>query len=194
MARSAGATLDARIVPFKGEYYELAPQRRDLVNGLIYPVPDPSFPFLGVHLTKGIHGDVHAGPNAVLALNREGYSRFAFDPRDAWDTFSFPGFRKLARQHWKAGAHEVARSWSKRLFLKSLQRLVPELTSADLVPAAPGIRAQAITQDGGLVDDFLLIETSTSVHVCNAPSPAATASLSIGEEIAARIKLSSAAR
>lgn len=180
LARRAGTRLEAQIVPFRGEYYELRPSAHHLVRGLIYPVPDPAFPFLGVHLTKMIHGGVHAGPNAVLALAREGYRRRDLDLGDLAETLRYPGFRKLARKHLRTGAAEVARSFSKRLFLRSLQRLVPALELDDLTPSASGIRAQALTAAGGLVDDFLIVSGDDAVHVGNAPSPAATSSLEIG--------------
>ncbi|MGD9703646.1 MAG: L-2-hydroxyglutarate oxidase [Acidimicrobiia bacterium] len=194
VARMAGASPDAKIVPFRGEYYELAPDARHLVNGLIYPVPDPSFPFLGVHFTKMINGDVHAGPNAVLALKREGYTKLDINVRDTFETLTYPGFLRLARKHFGAGMQEVFRSFSKRLFLKSLQRLVPDVRRGDLVPTHAGVRAQALTPEGGLVDDFLIVEGHGALHVCNAPSPAATSSLEIGKAIAARLALASLSR
>ncbi len=189
VAELAGAHSTARIVPFRGEYFELRPQARALVKGLIYPVPDPNFPFLGVHLTRGVDGSVHAGPNAVLALRREGYrwrdARFG----DLREVFAHPGFRALARRNLPPGLAEMARSLWKPLFVRSLQRLVPELSGADLVRAPAGVRAQAIERDGSLVDDFLFAETPGALHVLNAPSPAATCSLEIGAEIARRIDL-----
>ncbi len=156
---------------------------------LIYPVPDPQFPFLGVHLTRGIEGHVHVGPNAVLALAREGYSWRELDFADVRDTMSFSGFRKLAAQHWRYGAGEMARSMSKRRFVKALRRLVPEVTVGDLEPAPSGVRAQAVTAAGDLVDDFAFRQIGHALHVLNAPSPAATASLEIGKTIAARLSL-----
>ncbi|WP_405095257.1 L-2-hydroxyglutarate oxidase [Micromonospora sp. NBC_01412] len=187
ISRLAGVPTPVRIVPFRGEYYELTPQRRDLVRGLIYPVPDPQFPFLGVHLTKMIDGSVHAGPNAVLATAREGYSWGRFSPRDVWDELSYRGLWALARRHYRYGLTEVARSLSKKKFAASLARLVPELTPADIVPAGAGVRAQAILPDGGLVDDFLIVEADRQVHVLNAPSPAATSSLEIARHIVSRL-------
>ncbi|MBE1486613.1 L-2-hydroxyglutarate oxidase [Plantactinospora soyae] len=187
IARLAGVDPPARIVPFRGEYYELVPGRRDLVRGLIYPVPDPQFPFLGVHLTRMIDGSVHAGPNAVLATAREGYSWRRFDPRDVWEQASYPGLWALARRHYRYGLTEVTRSLSRRRFAASLARLVPELTEADIVPAGAGVRAQAIRPDGGLVDDFLLVEADRQVHVLNAPSPAATSSFEIARYIVDRL-------
>ena len=186
IALGAGHDPGARIVPFRGEYFELVPRAHDLVQGLIYPVPDPSFPFLGVHLTSMIHGGVHAGPNAVLALRREGYRKRDVNIRDAFESITYPGFLRLARKHWRAGSHEVFRSMSTRLFTRSLQRLVPDIERSDLVPSAAGVRAQALTRSGALVDDFLIIDGGSSLHVCNAPSPAATASFAIGQEIADR--------
>jgi (S)-2-hydroxyglutarate dehydrogenase len=187
IARLAGESLVARIVPFRGEYYELAPQRRSLVRGLIYPVPNPKFPFLGVHLTRMIDGSVHAGPNAVLAFKREGYCWTDVNIRDLWDSLTFPGFWRLALRNLGEGLREIHRSLSKQAFLRSLQRLVPDLQLADLRPAHAGVRAQALWPNGGLVDDFLLVRGERSVHVCNAPSPAATAALEIGKFIAAEL-------
>lgn len=179
--------LDLRIVPFRGEYFTLRPSAVGLVRGLIYPVPDPDFPFLGVHFTRLIHGGVECGPNAVLALHREGYSKFAFRAADAWDTLRWPGFRAVARRHWRTGLGEVYRSVSKRAFTRALQRLVPEVRSADLSPVESGIRAQACHRDGTLVDDFEIRGSGRVVHVCNAPSPAATASLAIGAHVAGHV-------
>ena len=187
VARMAGIRPPARIIPFRGEYFELRPDRRDLVNGLIYPVPDPQFPFLGVHLTKMVDGSVHAGPNAVLALAREGYSWGKIRPRDVASAVSYPGLWHLARKHLAYGLTEVRRSLSKQLFAQSLARLVPEVTADDLVPASAGVRAQAITPRGDLVDDFLIVTEGRQAHVLNAPSPAATSSLEIARHIAAAI-------
>ena len=187
VARLAGLTPAARIVPFRGEYYELRPQARHLVRGLIYPVPDPAFPFLGVHLTRGIDGGVHAGPNAVLALRREGYRWRDVSARDLADTLSFPGFWRLARKHAVTGAGEVARSASTRRFARALARLVPAIRAEHLVRAPAGVRAQAMLPDGRLVDDFLFQTAPRQVHVLNAPSPAATASLEIARRIAAEV-------
>lgn len=187
ISRLAGAPTPVRIVPFRGEYYELVPQRQGLVRGLIYPVPDPQFPFLGVHLTKMIDGTVHAGPNAVLATAREGYSWGRFSPRDVWDELTYRGLWALARRHYRYGLTEVTRSLSKKRFAASLARLVPELTAADIVRAGAGVRAQAILPDGGLVDDFLIVEAERQVHVLNAPSPAATSSLEIARHIVSRL-------
>ena len=187
VARAAGAEPPARIIPFRGEYLELRPQARHLVKGLIYPVPDPAFPFLGVHLTRGVDGSVHAGPNAVLALAREGYRWRDVRPGELWDTIRSPAFRHLARRHARQGIDEIARSLSRQRFLHGLQRLVPELTAEDLEPAPAGVRAQAVRPDGELVDDFLIVERPGELHVLNAPSPAATSSLEIGAEIARRL-------
>jgi L-2-hydroxyglutarate oxidase len=183
IATLAGVEPEARIIPFRGEYYELKPERRALVNGLIYPVPDPSFPFLGVHLTRMIDGSVHAGPNAVLAFRREGYRWGQISARDLAGVASYAGSWRLARRHWRYGWTEVRRSLSKKLFADSLARLVPALSSDDLVPCAAGVRAQAVTKRGDLVDDFLVVTRGRQVHVLNAPSPAATSSLEIAAHI-----------
>jgi L-2-hydroxyglutarate oxidase len=187
VARLAGVRPPARIVPFRGEYYELRPQRRDLVRGLIYPVPDPQFPFLGVHLTRMVDGTVHAGPNAVLALSREGYSWGRIDPRDVADLAGYPGLWRLARRNLGYGITEVRRSLSRRLFASTLARLVPELTEDDLVRTESGVRAQAIAPDGSLVDDFLVVRADRQVHVLNAPSPAATSSLEIARHLVSQL-------
>ena len=180
----SGADPNLKIVPFRGEYFELRAQRRQLVNHLIYPVPNPDFPFLGVHFTRMIGGHVEAGPNAVLALAREGYRKTDFDLADLRETLGFSGFRTLSRRYWKEGLQEMWRSISKRAFVRSLQQLIPAITAADLEPAPAGIRAQAVKADGSLVDDFHIIADKRCLHVCNAPSPAATASLEIGKHIA----------
>lgn len=187
VARMDGADPTAQIVPFRGEYYELAPDRRHLVKGLIYPVPDPAFPFLGVHLTRMIDGSIHAGPNAVLGLRREGYRKRDIHLGELAEILRYGGFWRLVGKHWRDGMAEVWRSVNRAAFLKSLQRLIPELTGADIVPTHAGVRAQAVKPDGGMVDDFLLVDMPRSLHVCNAPSPAATASLEIGREIAGRV-------
>ncbi len=183
VARLLGHRPSVRIVPFRGEYHELAPGAAHLVRGLVYPVPDPDLPFLGVHLTRGIDGCVHAGPNAVLALAREGYDWRRVDLRDLSDTLGFGGFWRLARRQARSGAAEVVRSLSHRRFADSARRLVPELADADLVPAPAGVRAQAVRPDGTLVDDFLLERHGRVVHLLNAPSPAATASLEIARHV-----------
>ena len=180
VAQLAKVKPPAKIVPFRGEYYELIPEKRHLVKNLIYPVPNPNFPFLGVHFTPGIDGSVHAGPNAVLSLKREGYRKTDFDLRDFWDTMSYPGFWKLAFKYADEGIQEMIRSWNKAVFVRSLQRLIPEVQSEDIIPTEAGVRAQALKSDGNLVDDFLIINSPKAMHVCNAPSPAATSSLEIG--------------
>ncbi|WP_412030233.1 L-2-hydroxyglutarate oxidase [Deinococcus yunweiensis] len=187
LARKAGADPQSQIVPFRGEYYELRPERRSLVRGLIYPVPNPDFPFLGVHFTRMIDGSVHAGPNAVLAFAREGYHKTTVNLRDLGESLRYPGFQRLARRNLREGAREMWRSVSKAAFVRSLQALIPEVTEDDVVPSEAGVRAQALTPQGALVDDFLFVESPGALHVCNAPSPAATASLEIGRLIAARV-------
>lgn len=184
IARLAGTRPPVRIVPFRGEYYRLRPEREALVRALIYPVPDPAFPFLGVHFTRMIHGGVEAGPNAVLAFKREGYRKLDFDPAEAWDTLGFAGFWRLAARYWKTGAGEMARSFSKRAFVRALKRLLPELGDDDVEAASAGVRAQAVDESGALVDDFSIEHGDGAIHVLNAPSPAATASLPIGRFIA----------
>jgi L-2-hydroxyglutarate oxidase len=183
----AGADPGARIVPFRGEYFELVPEKRHLVNTLIYPVPNPDFPFLGVHFTKMIDGSVHAGPNAVLAMKREGYFKTDFNLRDFTETMAFGGFWKLAGKNLGEGLKEVHRSFFKSAFVRSLQQLIPEVRAEDLVPCKAGVRAQALCDDGKLVDDFLIVKGNGTLHVCNAPSPAATASLEIGKSIVHQI-------
>ncbi|MBI4593148.1 MAG: L-2-hydroxyglutarate oxidase [Candidatus Rokubacteria bacterium] len=185
IARMAGAATDVKIIPFRGEYYFLRPERRELVRGLIYPVPDPEFPFLGVHFTRTVHGDVEAGPNAVLAFAREGYTFGRVAPGELWETLTYRGFRTMARRYWRTGAYEMYRSLSKASFVRALQRLVPDIRPDDVTPGGAGVRAQAVTPDGTLVDDFRIAEGPDAIHVVNAPSPAATASLAIGRHIAA---------
>ncbi|MFJ2168892.1 L-2-hydroxyglutarate oxidase [Streptomyces griseofuscus] len=184
LARLTGDEPGVRIVPFRGEYYELA--RPELVRGLVYPVPDPAFPFLGVHLTRGVDGGVHIGPNAVPALAREGYDWTVVRPRELAGTLAWPGSWAIARRHWRYGTGELHRSLSKGAFLEAVRRLLPAARAEDLVPAPAGVRAQAVLRDGSLVDDFLIKEGPRAVHVLNAPSPAATASLPIGREVARR--------
>lgn len=183
IARRSGLPLTAKIIPFRGEYYELVPEKRHLVRSLIYPVPNPAFPFLGVHFTKMIDGSVHAGPNAVLALQREGYRKTDIDLGDVIEIITYKGLWRLVARYYREGLEEVRRSLSKKVFVKDLQRLMPEVTERDLVPAEAGVRAQALLPDGQLVSDFMLIPGRNSMHVCNAPSPAATASLEIGKAI-----------
>ncbi|MGW6531980.1 L-2-hydroxyglutarate oxidase [Streptomyces venezuelae] len=184
IARLTGDDPEMRIVPFRGEYFELA--RPELVRGLVYPVPDPAFPFLGVHLTRGIDGGVHVGPNAVPALAREGYGWSVVRPRELAGTIGWPGSWHMARRHWRYGAGELRRSASKSAFTEAVRRLLPAVRADDLVAAPAGVRAQAVLRDGTLVDDFLIREGARAVHVLNAPSPAATASLPIGREVARR--------
>lgn len=184
IAAMGGVPPPAKIVPFRGEYYELRPERRGLVRNLIYPVPDPAFPFLGVHFTRRVDGTVDCGPNAVLALAREGYTKTTFEAADVMETFTYGGFLKLSLRHWRMGAAELWRSFSRAAFTRALQRLVPEVREEDLLPAPSGVRAQAVTPEGALVDDFLIRENGRQVDVLNAPSPAATSSLAIGERIA----------
>ncbi|MFD1608231.1 L-2-hydroxyglutarate oxidase [Oceanobacillus luteolus] len=184
VAKAAGYTTDMKIMPFRGEYFMLKPEKRYLVKNLIYPVPNPKFPFLGVHYTRMIDGKVEAGPNAVLSFKREGYKMTDFSARDLAESLTYPGLWKLASKFVKEGLDEYARSFSKKLFTKSLQKLIPEIHEDDLVRAPAGVRAQAINSDGTLVDDFQIIMGKRTVHVCNAPSPAATASIEIGKEIA----------
>jgi L-2-hydroxyglutarate oxidase len=189
MARLGGLDPEAKIVPFRGEYYELVPERRHLVRNLIYPVPNPDFPFLGVHFTRMIDGSIHAGPNAVLALKREGYYKTSFNLRDFAETMTYSGFWRLARKNFSEGLMEMRRSFSKAEFVRSLQRLIPEIQMSDVIPSQAGVRAQALRPDGGMVDDFLIVEGFNSVHVCNAPSPAATASLEIGKAVADHVPI-----
>lgn len=184
VARLCGVDPKLKIVPFRGEYYELAAERRSLVRNLVYPVPNPEFPFLGVHFTRTIQGGIEAGPNAVLAFKREGYRKTAFSLSDTLDTFLYSGFQKMALQYWKMGLGEFYRSLSKAAFVRALQKMIPELGMNDLRPAGAGVRAQAIEPDGKLVDDFRIVQGDGIIHVLNAPSPAATASLSIGETLA----------
>lgn len=183
IARMAGDDPQLMIVPFRGEYYDLVPARAGLVRGLIYPVPDPQYPFLGVHFTRRIHGNIDAGPNAVLAFQREGYKRTDFELNDAMETLRYPGFCALAQRQWKSGLAEFRRSFSKREFVRSCQRLVPEVRDEDMTPGGSGVRAQALGPDGNLVDDFRFVPQGRFLHVLNVPSPAATASLPIGREI-----------
>ncbi|QBI55070.1 L-2-hydroxyglutarate oxidase LhgO [Streptomonospora litoralis] len=187
LARMAGAAEDPRIVPFRGQYHELAPGSRYLVRGLVYPVPDPRYPFLGVHLTRHVHGEVMAGPNAILATAREGYRLRDVLPRDFADTLSSPGFWRLARRHWTMGAREMAVSASTTVFARQARRLVPAVTAADLRPAPAGVRAQALTRKGELLDDFAIDTHGRVACVRNAPSPAATSSLAIAEHLGEKV-------
>jgi len=187
IARLSGVDVAARIVPFRGEYYELVPGKRHLVHALIYPVPDPAFPFLGVHFTRMIDGSIHAGPNAVLAFQREGYRKSDLGFNDLCETLTYRGFWNVARRHFREGLKETWRSMSKKAFVKSLQRLIPTVAESDLIEAPSGVRAQALLPNGLLVDDFLIQRGTNSIHICNAPSPAATASLEIGKAIASEV-------
>lgn len=189
LAKMCGVDPGIRILPFRGEYYELAPERRELVRGLIYPVPDLRFPFLGVHLTRKMDGRVKIGPNAVLALRREGYRKLSFSFRDAWGIGSYRGFWRMAARHWRKGLRELFRSFWKPAMVRAVQRLVPEIRSRDLIRSGIGVRAQAVDPAGNLLDDFRIVEAPGMVHVLNAPSPAATASIAIGREIARRVRL-----
>jgi len=184
VARMAGARVDVRIIPFRGEYYMIRPERQDIVRGLIYPVPDPEFPFLGVHLTRTVHGEVEAGPNAVLAFAREGYRFGRVSPSELAGTLAYRGFWRMARRYWRMGSYEMYRSLSKDAFVRALQRLVPILRSEDVTRGGAGVRAQAVSPDGSLVDDFRIVAEADAIHVLNAPSPGATASLAIGRHIA----------
>ena len=182
-----GETPPAKIVPFKGEYYELKHDAKHLCRNLIYPVPDPQFPFLGVHFTRMIDGSVECGPNAVLAFGREAYGKFDLNLRDLLESLFYRGFMKMAWKHWRMGLGEMWRSYNKAAFVKALRRLVPEISSEHLEGAPAGIRAQAVTPEGALADDFLIQESERIVNVCNAPSPAATASLNVGREIVEKL-------
>lgn len=184
VAHLAGGDIPLRIIPFRGEYYELCPEKRALVHSLIYPVPDPAFPFLGAHFTRRTDGTVEAGPNAVLAFMREGYTKTSVDPSDLCDIFSYPGFWRLSKKYWKIGLGEMVRSLSKSAFTRSLQKLMPAIRESDLLPGGAGVRAQAVDKKGTLVDDFAIVQTEGAIHVCSAPSPGATASLMIGKRIA----------
>jgi L-2-hydroxyglutarate oxidase len=183
VSRMANAKLDLTILPFRGEYYEVVPAKRHYLKGLLYPVPDPEFPFLGVHFTRRMGGGIEAGPNAVLAMKREGYLKNSFDFGDVFEYARFPGFWTMTAKHWRISLGEYHRSWSKAAFVRALQRLMPELAREDLVPGASGVRAQALDINGKLIDDFHFVYTDGMVHVCNVPSPAATASLAIGKYI-----------
>jgi len=187
VAALSGGSPDAKIIPFRGEYYELEPQAHHLVRNLIYPVPNPAFPFLGVHFTRMIGGGIECGPNAVFAFGREAYRKTDVDVRDLFESLTYRGFLRLAARYWRVGAGEIWRSLSKSAFVRALARLVPEIRAEHLRPAAAGIRAQAVASDGTMVDDFLILETDRVINVCNAPSPAATASLNIGRHIVDRL-------
>lgn len=177
-------SLDVRIVPFRGEYFKLKADKEYLVKNLIYPVPDPNFPFLGVHFTRMMRGGVEAGPNAVLAFKKEGYKKLGFDFKELWDTLTWPGFQKVATKYWETGLGEMYRSFSKEAFTKALQVLIPEIKISDLVEGGAGVRAQACDRNGGLLDDFSIVEDPKVINILNAPSPAATSALSIGKTVA----------
>ena len=176
--------LNVRIIPFRGEYFKLRKEKEYLVRNLIYPVPDPNFPFLGVHFTRMAKGGVEAGPNAVLAFRREGYKKSDINLTELAESLAWPGFQKVAKKYWRTGLGEMYRSFSKAAFTKALQKLIPEIQESDLVEGGAGVRAQACDRDGGLVDDFMILEAKHAINVCNAPSPAATSSLAIGETVA----------
>lgn len=187
IARMTDPGVAVRILPFRGEYYMVRPERAEIVRGLIYPVPDPRFPFLGVHFTRTIEGGLEAGPNAVLALKREGYRKVDVNLRDLWDSVTWPGFHHMARKYWRTAMSEYYRSFSKGAFTRALQRLVPDIREVDLTSGGAGVRAQASERSGTLIDDFLFVHHGRVLHVCNAPSPAATASLAIGRVIAGMV-------
>ncbi|NOZ09009.1 MAG: L-2-hydroxyglutarate oxidase [FCB group bacterium] len=183
LSRLSGLKSEVKIIPFRGEYYQLADHSRHLVKNLIYPVPDPRFPFLGVHFTRRLNGQIEAGPNAVFAFAREGYSKLRLNPAELWESLSYPAFWKVARSYWKTGLSEYYRSFYKPAFVKALQKLVPEITGKDLKAGGAGVRAQALHRDGQLLDDFVITRTDNIINVLNAPSPAATSSLSIADHI-----------
>ena len=183
----AKSKAPAKIIPFRGEYYQLTPEKNYLVNGAIYPVPNPNFPFLGVHFHPSIDDKVHAGPNAVLGFKREAYNKFDFDLKEFMETMTYPGFWKLVSKYPKDGLAEMIRSYSKSIFVRSLQRLIPEVQAKDILPTPAGVRAQALKIDGSMVDDFLIVNGDKALHVCNAPSPAATASVEIGKYIVSQV-------
>jgi len=187
IAKITHPQLPLRLVPFRGEYYRLKKEKRHLVNSLVYPVPDPAFPFLGVHFTRMIDGERECGPNAVLSFKREGYTKTSFNLRDTFETFVWNGFHKLIRKHWKMGMGEFYRSYNKKAFVSALNKLIPEVREDDLIPGGAGVRAQACLKDGSLLDDFYIVEDERVIHICNAPSPAATASLSIGDFISEKV-------
>lgn len=183
IARATSDDIDLKIIPFRGEYFKLVPEKEYLVKHLIYPVPDPNFPFLGVHFTRMINGGIEAGPNAVLAFRREGYKKSQIHLGELTESLMWPGFQKVAKKYWKTGFGELYRSFSKAAFTKALQKLIPEIEEKDLVDGGAGVRAQACDRKGGLLDDFAIYESDQAINVCNAPSPAATSSLSIGHTV-----------
>ena len=186
IAKLTSPQVDLQIIPFRGEYYEIKPERQYLVKNLIYPIPNPDFPFLGVHFTRMIGGGIEAGPNAVFAFRREGYTNRDVHFGELWEALSFPGFRKVATKYWRDGLYEMYRSYSKAAFVRALQVLIPDIKREDIVPGGAGVRAQACDAKGNLIDDFLILENQQVLNICNAPSPAATASLAIGSSIAAK--------
>ncbi|MBK6266274.1 L-2-hydroxyglutarate oxidase [Marivirga sp. S37H4] len=183
IAKLTSKKLDLQIIPFRGEYFMIKPEKQYLVKNLVYPVPDPNFPFLGVHFTRMINGGIEAGPNAVLAFKREGYRKSLFNLVELGESLAWPGFQKVAAKYWKTGFGEMYRSFSKAAFTKALQKLLPDITESDLLPGGAGVRAQACDRNGGLIDDFLILQEENAINVCNAPSPAATSSLSIGDYV-----------
>ncbi len=187
VAKMTQGKISLRIIPFRGEYYKLKKNKEYFVKNLIYPVPDPAFPFLGVHFTRMVKGGIEAGPNAVLAFKREGYKKTDFNLRDSFETLAWPGFHTIAKKYWKTGLGEFYRSFSKTAFVAALQKLLPAITIDDIEEGGSGVRAQACERDGGLVDDFLFVEENRILHVCNAPSPAATSSIAIGKTIAQKV-------
>jgi L-2-hydroxyglutarate oxidase len=183
IAKLTSEKLDLKIIPFRGEYFMIKPEKQYLIKNLVYPVPDPNFPFLGVHFTRMINGGIEAGPNAVLAFKREGYRKSLFNLVELGESLAWPGFQKVAAKYWKTGFGEMYRSFSKSAFTTALQKLLPDITENDLTPGGAGVRAQACDRNGGLIDDFLILEERNAINVCNAPSPAATSSLSIGDHV-----------
>ncbi|MEX2589222.1 MAG: FAD-dependent oxidoreductase, partial [Chitinophagales bacterium] len=186
VAKSSGADVPVQILPFRGEYFKIKKERQHLVNNLIYPVPDPDFPFLGVHFTRMIEGGIEAGPSAVLAFQREGYHRSDVDAKELMEILKYPGFQKLAFKYWKKGLGELYRSYSKAAFTRKLQKLIPDIRQEDLEPVPAGVRAMACSPNGELLDDYLFLEDEFVLNVCNAPSPAATSGLAIGESVAVK--------
>lgn len=189
IAKMAGYKIDMKIFPFRGEYFLLKEDKRHLVNDLIYPVPDPAFPFLGVHFTRMVDGNIDVGPNAVPGLKREAYTKTSFNLKDFFEIVTYPGFIKMGLKYYKVGIEEIIRSFNKKLFVKNAQQLIPEIIEDDLISAPAGVRAQALRSDGSLVDDFFIVNGKNSIHVCNAPSPAATAALEIGKEIVNKMEV-----
>jgi L-2-hydroxyglutarate oxidase len=183
IAKLTSEKLDLKIIPFRGEYFMIKPEKQYLIKNLVYPVPDPNFPFLGVHFTRMINGGIEAGPNAVLAFKREGYRKSLFNLVELGESLAWPGFQKVGAKYWKTGFGEMYRSFSKSAFTTALKKLLPDITEDDLTPGGAGVRAQACDRNGGLIDDFLILEEKNAINVCNAPSPAATSSLSIGDHV-----------